>query len=109
MYGADRGFKTIAPLLLKNNIHYVAPPSTRKDEEQFRKEDAAVTRDVANLRINVERAIGAIKQWTILDKKFDSQQFDLISSCYEICGSLVNMTHQPFASKSLTSVHGVGF
>ena len=100
MYGADRGFKTIAPLLLKNNIHYVAPPSKRKDEEQFRKEDAAVTRDVANLRIHVERAIGAMKQWTILDKKFDSQRFDLISPCYEICGSLVNMAHQPFARTS---------
>ena len=75
---ADRGFNTIATLLMQAEFNYVAPPSTRKDEAQSRPEDAAITRDVANLRIHVERAIGAMKQWSILDHKFDSQQFDQI-------------------------------
>ena len=95
---ADRGFNTIAPELVKNNIHYVAPPSKRTGEPQSNPEDANFTRDVANLRIHVERAIGAMKQWRILDKKFDSQQFDLIGACYFVCGALVNCTHEPFAS-----------
>lgn len=98
---ADRGFNTIARrLMLEHKIHYVAPPSKRRDEPQFNPQDANITRDVANLRIHVERAIGAMKQWRILDKKFDSQQFDLMGSCYDICGALVNLVHEPFKSKT---------
>ena len=41
-----------------------------------------------------------MKQWRILDKKFDSQQFDLMGSCYDICGALVNLLHEPFTSKT---------
>lgn len=96
---ADRGFNSIAAHLVHKHIHYVAPPSKRTDEPQSNPEDAAYTRDVANLRIHVERAIGAMKQWRILDSKFDSQQFDLIGACYFVCGALVNCTHEPFASK----------
>lgn len=69
---ADRGFDSTAPLLLDIGMHYVAPPSKRKGEDQFTEEDAQVTRDVANLRIHVERAIAAMKQWRIIDKKFDA-------------------------------------
>lgn len=56
---ADRGFNAMAPRLINIGMHYVAPPSKRKGEVQFNEEDAGVTREVANLRIHVERAIGA--------------------------------------------------
>jgi len=95
---ADRGFNSIAPLLLKMGMHYVAPPHKRKGEEQFSEEDAGITRDVANLRIHVERAIGAMRQWRILDNKFDSQQMDNIGEVALICAALVNLTRKPFAS-----------
>ena len=58
---ADRGFNTIAPLLMRVKIHYVAPPMKRKGEGQYRREDVNITRDVGNLRIRVQRAIGAMK------------------------------------------------
>ena len=69
---ADRGFNTIAPLLIRVKIHYVAPPSKRRGEGQYSREDANFTRDVADLRIHVERAIEAMKEWRILGSKFDS-------------------------------------
>lgn len=94
----DRGFNSIAPLLLNIGMHYVAPPSTRVGEEQFTEEDAALTREVANLRIHVERAIGAMRQWRILDTKFDSQQMDQIGKVALVCAALVNLTRKPFAS-----------
>lgn len=95
---ADRGLNGIAPLLLKKGMHYVAPPFKRRGEEQFTEEDAGVTRDVANLRIHVERAIGAMRQWRILDTKFDSQQMDNVGEIALVCAALVNLTRKPFAS-----------
>lgn len=94
---ADRGFNGIAPLVISKGLHYVAPPFKRKDEEQFTEEDAVVTRDVANLRIHVERAIGAMKQWRILDTKFDSQQMDNVGYIALVCAALVDLTRKPFA------------
>ncbi|CAN0398794.1 unnamed protein product [Pylaiella littoralis] len=94
---ADRGFNSIAPMLLNIGMHYVAPPSKRTGEEQSTEEDAGITRDVTNLRIHVKRAIGAMKQWRILDTKFDSQQLDNVGVVALICAALVNLTHEPFA------------
>lgn len=95
---ADRGFNAMAPLLIDIGMHYVAPPSKRKGEHQFNEEDASVTREVANLRIHVERAIGAMKQWRILETKFDSQQMDNIGEIALVCAAMVNLTRKPFAS-----------
>lgn len=95
---ADRGFNSIAPLILKSGMHYVAPPNKRTGEEQFTEEDAVVTKDVANLRIHVERAIGAMHEWRILQTKFDSTQLDNIGEIALTCAALVNLTRKPFAS-----------
>ena len=95
---ADRWFNTRGPLLMRVKIHYVAPPSKRRGEGQYSREDANLTRDVANLRIHVERAVGAMKERRILGSKFDSQQFDVIDPCYAVCGALVNLLHAPFAT-----------
>lgn len=53
----DRGFNSMAPLLIDIGMHYVAPPSKRKGEDQFTEEDAGITTDVVNLCIHVKRAI----------------------------------------------------
>jgi len=70
---ADRGFNPLAVSLLEAGILYVAPPSTRAGEEQFTAEDAEISKEVANLRIHVERAIGALREWRYLDTKFTSK------------------------------------
>lgn len=95
---ADRGFNSVAPLLMQDEIHFVAPPWKRRGEEQFTQPDANLTQEIANRRIHVERAIGAMKKWRILETRFSSKQFDHVGMCFQIIGALVNMLQQPFAS-----------
>ncbi|CAM9923312.1 unnamed protein product [Ectocarpus fasciculatus] len=98
MVMADRGFNGIAMQLYEAGLGYVAPPATREHELQFKEVDAEHTRDVANLRIHVERAIGALKQWKMCENKFDSSQMDVMPLVFEVCGALVNMLNEPFVS-----------
>ena len=97
---ADRGFNPLGMDLTQAHIKLVAPPSkrARQGEQQFTRRDVEHTRSTANLRIHVERAIGALKEWDILHKKVSSKQLDMIPLYFQICGSLVNMTRKAFAS-----------
>lgn len=95
---ADRGFNGIGMQLLDAGMSLVAPPSTRRGEDQFHAEDAAYGGDVANVRIHVERAIGALKEWKICRQKFRSGQMDVVSQAIGVCGALVNMLNEPFVS-----------
>ena len=95
---ANRGFNTIAPLLMRVKLYYVAPHSKRRGEGQYSRGDDNTTRDVANLRIHVERAIEAMTEWRILGSKFDSQPFDLIDPFHAVCGAIVNLLHAPLAT-----------
>jgi len=85
----DRGFNGVAPLLLQVGMHYVAPPSTRGGEEQFTGEDAGVTRDVANLRIHVEREgiwSDAAMAYSGHDVRFSADGPDW-GGCVRLCGA----------------------
>ncbi|CAN0404564.1 unnamed protein product [Pylaiella littoralis] len=93
---ADRGFNPIARHLLRVGIKMTVPPSARKGEERFTGIDADESRTVAKLRIHVERAIGSLKQWRLLNTKFTSKNMDLIPSVVDVCASLVNILNSPF-------------
>jgi len=95
---ADRGFNSVSPTLIKEGIHYVAPPWKRRDEVQFTAADMEATREVANLRIHIERAIGAMKKWKIVEHRFHHKQYDHITMCFRVVAALVNMMQQPFSS-----------
>lgn len=95
---ADRGFNSISPQLVKEGIHFVAPLWKRRKEEQFQRGDMEATWEVANLRIHVERAIGAMKKWRIVEHKFNHKQYDHITMCFRVVAGLVNMMQQPFKS-----------
>lgn len=97
MLMADRGFNSISPLLIKQGIHYVAPPFKRRNETQFTDADMDVTWEVANLRIHVENAIGAMK-WSITCTAFNHKQLDHVGMCFHVVAALVNMIQQPFVS-----------
>lgn len=99
---ADRGFNSIATHLLGIGIKLTVPPSARKGEAQFTGVDADESRAVANLRIHVERAIGSLKQWRLLNTKFTSKNMDLIPSVVDVCASLVNLLNPPFVSDTKT-------
>lgn len=95
---ADKGFNPIAKHLLRLGIKLTLPPSARKGEDQFTCVDAEECHRVANLRIHVERAIGALKHWRLLNTKFSSKTMDVIPSVVEVCASLVNILNLPFVS-----------
>lgn len=61
---ADRGFN-IADILDVRGMKLNAPP--RKSGEQFTESELVETRRIASLRIHVERAIGRIKNFQILN------------------------------------------
>lgn len=95
---ADKGFNAISPLLVREGIHYCAPPFKRRGEEQFTEADMDQNWEIANLRIHVERAIGAMKKWSIVDSKFHHKQLDHVEMCFHVVAALVNMMQQPFRS-----------
>lgn len=95
---ADRGSNAIGVQLLEIGMSLVAPPWSRQGEEQFLADDAKYTQEVANVRIHVERAIGALKEWKICERKFCSTRMDIVSTAVRVCGALVNMTNEPFIS-----------
>lgn len=95
---ADKGFNAISPLLASSGIMYVAPPFKRKGEPQFTNDDMDANWEIANLRIHVERAIGAMKTWRIVERKFNHKQLDHIEMCYRAVAGLVNITQRPFKS-----------
>ena len=49
-------------------------------EKQFGGEDAQRTQTTANLRIHIERALEALKEWRIIHTKLTTKQFGLGSS-----------------------------
>eukprot|EP00752_Nemacystus_decipiens_P017825 g15981.t1 len=95
---ADKGFNGIGVQLLEAGMSMVVPPYARRGEEQFLQDDAAYTQEVANVRIHVERAIGALKEWKICANKFSSTRMDTVSKAFGVCAALVNMLNEPFVS-----------
>ena len=61
---ADKGFQ-ISDLLYDRGVELNIPPL--KTEAQLSEDDVILTRRIANLRIHVERAIGRIKTFRILN------------------------------------------
>jgi len=60
---ADKGFDIAYDVLLRGAK---LNPRFLKDQKQLSKKNVILTRQIASLRIHVERAIGRIKQYRIL-------------------------------------------
>ena len=104
---ADRGFNSIGVQLLKMGIMLIAPPTSRvgEGEAQFSEEDSILTRRVASLRIHVERAIAAIKQWRYLQGRVYNKHMDLLPKAVRVAAAMVNLTHPPFAKPQDSDSH----
>ncbi|KAJ8671462.1 hypothetical protein QAD02_002721 [Eretmocerus hayati] len=89
---ADRGFKGLDILLQRKSCTLTRPPSVQKDIKSS-KEDVKLTKQVASIRIHVERAINRIRNYSILDihSRVDNSLIKHIDSLvYIVCG-LVNL------------------
>ncbi|XP_065901415.1 uncharacterized protein [Dysidea avara] len=87
---ADKGFDIqdlLAPLGVKLNI-----PPFLSSNSQFSSEDVMRTRKIAKLRIHVERAIGRIKEFRILQSPICATMWDSINEIIYICAMLCNFS-----------------
>ena len=84
---ADKGFDIDYDVLLCG-ANLITPPFG-KDCQQLSKKDVYIpTRQIASLRIHVERAIGRIKQYRILSSVVPLTLVNSIDSIWGICCAL---------------------
>lgn len=87
---ADRGFN-IQDLLLSREVKLVIPPFT-KGRTQFVKGKVEQTSSVARARIHIERVIGRIKDFRILNFRVPLTMVDLLDDIFTVASALVNLT-----------------
>jgi hypothetical protein len=86
---ADRGFTIREDVLLRHASLQIPPPSKGKD--QMAASDVAKTKEIANARIHVERAIGRIKWFRLLSGTVPITLVPLIDDILIICSALCNL------------------
>ena len=66
-------------------------PDFLKDRKQLSAKSVRRTRNIANRRIHVERAIGRLKQFRILQQVVPIATIDKMDDILVICSALVNL------------------
>ena len=89
---ADRGFAIQDPCALKGM--YLNRPA-QKLSDQFTQAEVASNFDIASTRIHVERFIGRVREWSILNAVWPVQQMDILSSTWQALVYIVNLTMPP--------------
>ena len=92
---ADKGF-TIGDLLARKRAFLNIPPFMKN--KQFSHEEIKQTQHIAKVRIHVERAIGIVKCFRILDPIVPLSLSATISSIFRVCCFLCNFD-KPLVSK----------
>ena len=87
---ADKGFQIqdlLAPLGVRLNI-----PPFLNSKVQMPVSDVLLTRKIAHLRIHVERAIGRVKDFRILQHTLPATMWDSINEVVYVCCMLTNLS-----------------
>ena len=85
---ADKGF-TIQDLLVPFGVRLNMPPFLQS-HTQMPASDVFATRKIARLRVHVERAIGRIKDYRILQGTLPASMWDSFSNTIYVCCMLTN-------------------
>ena len=86
---ADKGF-TISDMTSAKAVELIIPPFKQKGK-QFTKREVHLTKDIASLRIHVEREMERIKNFRILQGNIPITQGRHISKLFKICTYLTNL------------------
>ena len=86
---ADRGFQ-IKEDLLHHYCTLSVPPGARV-KAQMTEQACQMTKEVANLRIHVERAINSMKTFRILKTMFPVTMLPFADDIVKTCGALCNL------------------
>lgn len=90
---ADRGF-TIEDLL-DESMELNIPPFLH-GKTQFDEPEVKVTRSIAGVRIHVERVIGRVRRYRILNTSFPNNSLTLLNKVWINCCYLTNLQHPTF-------------
>ena len=85
---ADKGFE-IEDLLLPLGVRLNIPPFLHKGQQML-PDDVRSTKSIAAVRIHVERAIGRLKQNSLLDGVIDNSLFDILDRVVFAAAMLCN-------------------
>ena len=85
---ADKGF-IISELLAKKECNLIIPPFLNC-EEQFSEEETEQTKQIARVRIHVERAIRRVKEYHIFDSPIPMSLSGSINQLWTVCCLLTN-------------------
>ena len=93
---ADKGFQIqdlLAPLGVRLNI-----PPFLSSNSQIPVEDVLETRRIAHLRIHVERAIGRVKQFRILQHVIPASMWDSVNELGILCMFMLTNFYPPLVA-----------
>ena len=103
---ADRGFQ-IQEDLLPNFCNLQVPPGART-KSQMTKKEVQKTKEIANLRIHVERAINRIKNYRILKGTLPITMMQHVDEIVLVCAALCNIKNVLIQTKKkLNSQWGI--
>ena len=86
---ADRGFD-IAAELAERSCTLNIPPFT-KGKSQLSRAEVAKHRKISSLRIHVERAIGRLKVFRILQGIIPLSHIHMLDDIFMVCAAVVNL------------------
>ena len=95
---SDKGF-SIQDLCAIKGVFLNRPK--QKDGDQFNEADVQKNFDIASTRIHVERYIGRVRDWTILNKVWPLNRMDMLSSTWQTICHIVNITMPPIGPKTV--------
>ena len=85
---ADKGFE-IEDLFLPLGVRLNIPPFLHKGQQML-PDDVRSTKSIAAVRIHVERAVGRLKQNSLLDGVIDNSLFDILDRMVFAAAMLCN-------------------
>ena len=86
---ADRGFTVDQEIATRGGILEI--PSFTKGKSQLSANEVDRSRQIANVRIHIERVIGRMRKWNILNTVVPITQADLLDDVMIIISGLVNL------------------
>ena len=86
---ADRGFE-IQDLLARKKVYLNIPPFMRC-KDQLSPEEEDETREIASVRIHVERAIERVKNYNILTQVIPNSMSEDLNKIWKVCSLLSNL------------------
>jgi hypothetical protein len=94
---ADKGFD-IEEDLKERNLSLTIPPFL-ENQAQFTSQQLAATRNIAAVRVHVERAIRKVKEFEILRHTVPISLCPMLEKIWTVCAHLANFTGSLFKNK----------